>query len=143
MKLYYIDESMFQKTHFSSQVLYRFERILMRNPGSLVLISVTGDHNEDIEMFISSQKLNTVMLSPALFDFEGIRGNLHTTFLSVDMFPVMESYSGSLVEYDMDTNSVKRIYLDLFIEFEYNDMDFIIKEMEDVLQAKFEFMKKK
>lgn len=143
MKLYYIDESMFQNSHFASQVLHRFEQLLAKNQDNFVLISVTKEHNKHIEHFLSSQKHTTVLQSPALFDFASVRGNLHTTFLAVDEFPVMESFSGSCVEYDTDAKQAQRIYLELFIDHDEIDMEYIVKEMEEMLHEKIEFLKKK
>lgn len=143
MKLYYIDDSMFQQTQFATQVLHRFECILEQNLQSLVLISITKEDNKLLERFLLTYKNTSVLLSPTLFDYDTIRGNLHTTFLAVEGFPIMESYSGSCVEYDTDTMKARRLYLELFLDYDDYDVDSIVKEMEKILSDTLHFVKKK
>lgn len=140
MKFYYIDDSMFQRSEFSEQILFRFERYLARNKGRMVFISSSHKDTAALERFIIGAKNTLVLLSPALFEVEGIRGNLHDTFLAVEGFPPMESFSGSCVEYDTETNSCRRIYLELFPK---HDVDFenIVSELEKILSEQFEVSK--
>lgn len=142
MKLYYLDDSFFQQSKFSHQVLFRFERYMMKHGPCTLLISSGNAENSDLKGFREVMSEMDILVSPALFDIEGVRGNLHTTFLSVEGFPSMQTYSGSFVEYDTETMKCSRIYLELFIDHE-DDMDQIVEEMEHILHEKIREMSKK
>lgn len=143
MKLYYIDDSMFQRSEFCEQILFRFERYLARNKGRMVFISSSHRETVALERFISGVKNTPVLVSPALFEIEGIRGNLHDTFLAVEGFPPMQSYSGSCVEYDTKTQECRRIYLEMFLNQNDPDYENIVEELEKILSEQMEITKKK
>lgn len=142
MKLYYIDDSMFQKSFFSQQILSRFERYFQAHGKGIIFISSGSKDNENIEYFYDVMADTTILMSPSLFDIEGVRGNLHSTFLAVENFPLMQSYSGTFVEYDTKKHTCQRIYLEMFLHHE-EDLEDIVLEMEQILNEKIQLMKKK
>lgn len=143
MKFYYIDDSMFHQNEFAEQILKRFQRLLLRNTANMLFISAVDTKSQNLEKFVNSLKHIPVLVSPALFDIEGIRGNLHKTFLEVEGYPIMQSYSGSCIEYDTETKTCQRIYLEMFIENDVPDFDMIVNELEELLSDKLKSMKKK
>ncbi|MEF9968132.1 MAG: hypothetical protein RR766_06405 [Longicatena sp.] len=141
MKFYYIDETMFQNTKFAQCVLSRFVKLTKKNMGSMVFVSCKDSSNEILEDFIKMSKI-PVIVSPSTFDIEGIRGNLQQTFLSVEMFPKMQSFNGSCVAYNTLTMSAERIYLDLFIGND-NSYNAVINDFEErITDRLMELMKK-
>lgn len=145
MKFYYIDDSMFQHNDFAKEMQYRFDRLLFNNNPSMVLISASNDANEELLSFIKRWNKLTILISPALFDVDTIRGNLKTSFLSVEHFPTMQSYSGTCIEYDTKQNLCKRIYLDVFSSYHKEDeiQDEILKELEEIIKEKIGHIHKK
>ena len=142
MKLYYIDDSMFQRSQFSQQMLFRFERYFKTHGEGVIFISSGSKKNVNLDYFCDSMSDTTIITSPSLFDIDGIRGNLHSTFLSIENFPRMQSFSGTFVEYDTAINRCRRIYLEMFVNHD-EDVDEIMKEMEQLLNEKIQLMKKK
>lgn len=142
MKLYYIDDSMFQKSQFATQTLYRFERYVQKHACDVILISAAHEDDVNIERLRKSLGNVNVLVSPCLFDVEGVRGNLLNTLLAIEDFPSMQTFSGSFVAFDTNTGIVQRIYLELFIEHDF-DVDYIVREMEQMLHEKIIKMKKK
>lgn len=143
MKFYYIDDSMFHQNAFAEQILARFQRLILKNSAAMLFISAVDTESNNLEDFLNSLKHMPVLVSPALFDIEGICGNLHKTFLEVEGYPIMQSYSGSCIEYDSITKTCQRIYLEMFLEKEIPDLDFIVNELEELLNDKLKSMKKK
>lgn len=145
MKFYYIDDSMFQENEFAKEIQCRFDRLLFENHASMVLISASDDANDELLSFMKRWNQLTVLISPALFEVENIRGNLRTSFLNIENFPNMQSYSGSCVEYDTLQNTCKRIYLDVFSSYRIEDeiQEEIIKELEEIIKNKISHMNKK
>lgn len=144
MKFYYIDDSMFQESQFSQTMLRRFMSYIEEEDTGVIFISGDDEGNESLREFIEySCRDIQVMMSTALFDIDGLRGNLHTSFLLLDGFPSMQSYSGSCVEYDEDTKQCRRIYFDLFPNHETIDLDLFVEELEEVLSGKIRGFKKK
>lgn len=144
MKFYYIDESMFLNSEFAKQVLFRFERFILKNSATMIFISSSRKENEAIRRFKKTVDHIPVLISPSLFDIEGVRGNLHSTFLTVDEFSIMQSFSGSCVEYDMESKTCRRIYLEMFLEHDDDeDLDSIVEELEQMLSEKILRTRKK
>lgn len=144
MKFYYIDESMFVNSEFAKQVLFRFERFILKNSATMIFISSSRKENEAIRRFKKTVDHIPVLISPSLFDIEGVRGNLHSTFLTVDEFSIMQSFSGSCVEYDMESKTCRRIYLEMFLEHDDDeDLDSIVEELEQMLSEKILRTRKK
>lgn len=134
MKLYYIDDSLFQDSPFAEKVRKRFISLLRKNSVKLILISSSKEPNSLLQEFIASCQGIPVLVSPALFDMEGIRGQLHSAFLAIEGYPSMQSYSGSCVEYDEKSGTCKRIYLDLFPSYERETALQVEEFKEELLQ---------
>lgn len=141
MKLYYIDDSFFQNSHFSRQMLYRFECYMKRCGRGAVLISSSKKDNVDLEHFCINHTDCSILMSPALFDIEGVRGQLHASFLAVEDFPSMQAYSGSFVLYDTETKQCERIYLELFVDYD-GDLSLALEKMQDMLAESLHAAKK-
>lgn len=92
--------------------------LLQKNSVKLILISSSREENVLLQEFIEECGSIPVLVSPALFEVEGVRGQLHSTFLALEGYPAMQSYSGSCIEYDEESGSSQRIYLDLFPSYE-------------------------
>lgn len=142
MKFYYIDDSMFHDTAFATQVRYRLECLLRKNDAKMLFISAVDTESEKLGEFISSIEHISLLVAPALFDIEGICGNLQKTCLEVEDYPVMQPYSGSCIEYDSESKTCRRIYLDLFINYETMDVDLMVDELEEIFHKKLKIIKK-
>lgn len=56
----------------------------------------------------------------------------------------MQPFSGSVVEYDEDTKTCRRIYLDMFLEHEiYEETVLEIEDLKQFLEEEFQKIKKK
>lgn len=134
MKLYYIDDSMFQNTPFAKSILQRFTRMIYRENAKAVLISSAHQNLIGIQKFLEEESKNRyILMSPAIFDFEGIKGNLNDIFLEIEGFERKSSYSGSCIEFDLKNHKVKRIYFDLFTKHSFDESYEISKELEDLI----------
>lgn len=140
MKFYYIDDSMFQKSEFATEIRYRFEKILQQNAVSMILISTGDPENKMMRAFIKQWNLldTVVVKSPALFETGAIRGKLQTAYIAVEGYPNIQSFSGTCVEFDEAEHSCRRIYLDVFTEYHEDEMSFetLIEELEEMIQSK-------
>ena len=55
----------------------------------------------------------------------------------------MQPYSGSVVEYDEDTKTCRRIYLDMFLNHEiFEDTAFEIEDLKEFLEEEFQKIKR-
>lgn len=142
MILYYIDDTMFQDTTFASQILYRFERYIEHHPCDVIAISIASDERIQIAQVNALAKHCMFLMSPSLFDIEGVQGNLHTSFLSINGFQTMQSYSGSFVKYDMDLMICERVYLDMFVSHNL-DLEWLIEDITHMVKEKLHAIKKK
>lgn len=144
MKCYYIDDSMFYDTDFSKEVLHRFLN-LCEHSANVIFISSSHYSLPLFDQFINDVKLHNIQIikSPAIFDISGVRGNLSDIGLYIEGFPKMESYSGSCIEYDIKSNTCKRIYLDLFPQYHQDDMDMLLKNLKRMLEEEIKSLKDK
>lgn len=144
MKLYYIDDTMFQSTLFQEEMRTRFIFHLRKHRVQMIFISNAHKETQALQDFITHCKNIPVVMSPALFDFDQVKGNLHTTFLAIEGYPPMQTYSGTCVEYDTETKTCQRIYFDMFAnQHQEEDFDYLVDELEKVIQEKVKGMKKK
>lgn len=147
MKVYYIDDSFFHRSEFSKEMLERFLARIDHLEKGIILISSTHIYTKEIQRM--KEKLSSgiaVIESPAVFDIEGIRGNLRASFLALENFDQMHTFSGSLIEYDTSMHTCERVYLDLFPKhYHINDLELLMKHLEDILGVKVKttFRKKK
>lgn len=142
MKLYYIEDTMFLSNPMQDKVRERFLSLLQKEQTKIIFISSCHKHTEYLQEFI--ENYHNVLVSPAIFEIDGIRGQLHSTFLSIEGFPSMQPYSGSVVEYDEDTKTCRRIYLDMFLNHEiFEDTAFEIEDLKEFLEEEFQKIKKK
>lgn len=114
MYIYYIDDVMFSDVAFQTKIKARFIDLLRHRRVKLILVSHSGQHNEEWEKFRKIYANISFLRSPALFDVDGICGQLHSTYLAIDGYPPMQAYSGTCVEYDLKRKTCQRIYLDMF-----------------------------
>ncbi len=144
MKFYYIDDSMFYDTPFSKEVFYRFLN-LCEHRANAVLVSKSHHSLPLFDQFVRDVKLQNIQIikSPAIFDISGVRGNLSDTSLYIEGFSKMESYSGSCIEYDITTNTCKRIYFDLFPQYHQGHRDILLKNLKRMLEEEIKFLKNK
>ena len=142
MKVYYIDDSFFQTTDFAREILHRFENYKLLHGNGPILISAAKQENAVMQEYIRQYDEGIILTSPALFDMEGVRGNLHSTLLSLEGFAPMQTYSGSFVEYDTETMCCKRIYLEMFIHHTQSDID-VMKQMLEMLDEQLAIGKHK
>lgn len=139
MKCYYVDDTIFQQTKFQTEMYHRFLSLLRRNRVSLILISKVHKDNEILQEFLHTYKNIPIIMSNRLFDVEGIKGQVTHSHVIIDDFPVMESYSGSCVEYDLKKKSCRRIYLDMFSSHHYeSSFSFLKDEIEQILKEVME-----
>lgn len=144
MKFYYIDDAMFESGFFQEEIRHRFLHHMRRNKVKLVLVSCAHAENECYREFLEECKNIPILRSPALFDVDGICGNLHTSYAAVDGYPIQQTFSGTCVEFDEETKRAKRIYLDMFVQHhEEDNLDFLVDELEKAIQEKIQEMKKK
>lgn len=146
MKFYYIDDSMFQDSEFAQVVRYRFEKKLEQNKVQMILISASDAKNKSLCEFVQNWRAHnvTIIVSPALFEVDGIRGNLRTTYAAIENYPPLQSYSGTCVEYDIEHKIPKRIYLDLFTHYDDEaGFDTLIEELEEMIQNRISGIDKK
>lgn len=143
MKFYYIDDSVFYDTAFAKEIRYRLAWLLQKNDAKMLLISANNIKTDKLETFAHAVEHCSFLVAPALFDIEGIYGNLQKTFLEVEGYPVMHPYSGSCIEYDSKDKTCRRMYLDLFMKQETMDVDELIDELEEIIHKKMKIVKKK
>lgn len=144
MKYYYIDDTMFLDNELSKQISQRFIRLIKKNKASAVMISSTGKKTRCMQNFIHSiEDATTVVISPAHIHLDGLQGELKSTSLKLDSFPLMRAYSGSCVEYDRDAKTCQRIYLEMFLHYDEVDLESIVDEFEQILSEKINTIKKK
>ena len=138
MKIYYIDDSMLSKSEFATQILSRFEFHLKKEPADLILISAGDKESPLLKHFIETQLHTPILVSPAQFDFQGVRGDLHNSVCKIEGFSDMQSYSGSFVAYDTEQDICERIYLELFLDHDNGEIDDFVKEIEEMLSDKIQ-----
>ena len=138
MKLYYIEDTMFETTILASEIRTRFEQRLLEEEKALVLVSSTHTRTEMLQEWkLCLSDEYTVLESPALFEYEEIKGNLHHTFLAIEGYPVLEAFHGTCVEIDTNRKTRDRIYLDLFPgHSSITEFDLLMDHLEDVLSEK-------
>ena len=142
MKLYYIEDTMFLSNPMQDKVRERFLCLLQKEQTKMILISSCHKHTEHLQEFIENHQ--NVLVSPSIFEIDGVRGHLHSTFLTVEGFPSMQPFSGAVVEYDEDTKTCRRIYLDMFLEHEiYEETVLEIEDLKQFLEEEFQKIKKK
>lgn len=115
MKFYYIDDNMLSNSEFANQILHRFRSYIEKYPADLILVSAAHKESPQLMHFIESMEDTMVLASPCQFDYQGTRGNLRDTYLQLEGFKDMHSYSGSFVVYDTSTKHCERMYLELFL----------------------------
>lgn len=128
MKCYYIDDSMFQDSLFQKEMLHRFISLLKRNRVSFILISKVHRDNQNLQEFLQIYKNIEIIMSHRIFDIQGIKGQIFYSHACIDGFPIMQCYSGSCVEYDLQTKTCRRIYLDLFSSHHFDSSYLIMKD---------------
>lgn len=145
MKIYYIDDTMFQTTAFANEMRFRFIRLMKRNSTKLILVSVSDPKNQELHTFMSEHQEITVLVSPALFEIGSIRGNLRTAYLALEGYPSMQSYAGSCVEFDTEEHTCQRMYVDLFAKHheESASYDVLVEELEQMIKESVTDLKKK
>ena len=145
MKVYYIDDSFFQNSPFSKEMLERFLNKIEHLNQGIILISSTHTYEKEIKHFKDEISSDLVVLqSPAVFDIHGIRGNLRSSFLALEDFDSVQTFSGSCIEYDVEAHTCERIYFDLFPKhYHLNELEMIMDHLEDVLSDKVKNFKKK
>lgn len=145
MKVYYIDDSFFQNSAFSNEMLERLMNKMHHLNQGIILISSTHAYEKEIKYFKDEISSDIVVLqSPAVFDIDGIRGNLRSSFLALEDFDSMQTFSGSCVEYDIEAHTCDRIYFDLFPKhYHLNELEMFMDHLEDVLSDKVKSFKKK
>lgn len=144
MKLYYIDDTMFQNSAFSRKIRDRFIQLLHRENGKMVCISTAHQNLKELQDFIDRESFNRyILLSPAVFDIEGWRGNLHDLFLEVEGFEKKQAYSGSCLIYDTEKKSCERIYLELALQHTYDEFYEIERELEELIFSRLHQKNKK
>ena len=145
MKVYYIDDSFFQDSAFSKEMQERLLNRMHHLLQGIILISSTHTYEKEIQYFKNEISPNIVVLqSPAVFDIDGIRGNLRSSFLALENFESMQTFSGSCVVYDTEVHTCERIYFDLFPKhYHLNELEMFMNHLEDVLSDKVKNFKKK
>lgn len=116
MKYYYIDDSFFRPSPFLREMRNRFFTLCKEQEASLILISCADANLKYLQEFIEncSDEGIQVVISPASFDVQGVKGVLTTTQLTIDGYETVAAYSGSVVFFDSEKKSCERIYLELF-----------------------------
>ena len=111
----------------------------------MILISSTHVYKKEIDDLRNEVSSGiTIIESPAVFDIDGIRGNLRASFLALENFDQMHAYSGSYVAYDTSCHTWERVYLDLFPRHGHvNDLELLMSHLEDVLGVKVKTFRKK
>ncbi len=136
MRIYYIDDSILSKSEFAEKIRRRFEIYLEKKTADLILISAGDKDSPYLKQFIESHLHIPILVSPAQFDFQGIRGDLYNSMCRIEGFSDMQSYSGSIVMYDIDEHVCERIYLELFLAHDVSEEDEFMKEIEEILNDK-------
>lgn len=123
----------------------RFLSKLRHLDNGMILISSTHVYKKEIQEFRNEVSSGITMIeSPAVFDIDGVRGNLRASFLALEDFDQMQAYSGSFVEYDTCSHSCERVYLDLFPRHGHvNELELLMSHLEDVLGVKVKTFRKK
>lgn len=141
MKYYYIDDSFFRPSPFLREMGTRFFRLCRRNQISLILISCADPELFHLQEFIEecSNEGIQVLLSPASFDYNGVKGVLTTTQLTIEGNESVSPYSGSVLFFDSEQQLCERIYLELFPNHSEDDLfheigDEIEKMLNDLLK---------
>lgn len=145
MIVYYMDDSILQNNEFQHKVYERLQAWMETETVDVLLISTSHKQTALFERFRQTHPDMELLTSPALFDVAGLRGNLHTTFLALEDFAPVQSYSGTFVRFDTDTKTMERIYLDLCMEYDadFGMSDACIEELEQMLSEKIAQMLKK
>lgn len=145
MKVYYIDDSFFQNCSFAKEMLERFMNKIEHLKQGIILISSTHVYDKEIQQLKKEISSDIVVLqSPAMFDIDGIRGNLRSSFLALEDFESMQAFSGSCIEYDTEAHTCVRIYFDLFPKhYHMNELEMFMDHLEDLLSDKVKGFKKK
>lgn len=136
MKFFYIDDSYFRSSKFLSEMRKRLYHMFEKIQPDAIFISGMIGGLEAFEGFLKTcRKLQIqVVMSPASFDIQGVKGVLSHTALMLDEFPVVHPYSGSVVVFDIDAKTYERIYLDLFPKQPYGSfVEELTEEIERIL----------
>lgn len=108
----------------------RFRLFQFAKQKEISVIFVSGGNIEKnieaefMELFEKHQM--HLLMSPASFDIEGIKGVLQTTSLMIEHMAVMHTYSGSVIYGDSEKCTAERIYLELFPQ---HDIDMIAEAL--------------
>ncbi|WP_416325041.1 hypothetical protein [[Eubacterium] hominis] len=145
MVVYYIDDSFFQDSAFAKEMYERFLLRVERFEKGIILISSSHNYSKEIQQFKRNLSDGFAVLeSPAVFDIDGIRGNLRGTYLALEDFDCMQTFSGSCIEYDTKKHQCERIYFDLFPEhLQLGELDLLKNFLENMLGKKVKSFKKK
>ena len=144
MKLFYINDKMFQNDSVQDEVRYRFIKHLQNNRIKMILISVKNEESEALSQFLNSYAKIPVMISPLTFEFEGIRGSISEDTLSIEGYPTEQAIDTGCVEYDLETKCVRHIYFDMCLNHHLeDDFDLLYDEVERHLREKLKHLKHK
>lgn len=138
MKLYYINDTMFQNTDFNRVIYHRFMKYYNEKNTIAIMISKSHKKQALYDQFLQVMKDTGIQIiqSPSCFDLKEVKGVLTNTSLTLDGFGIMHCYSGCCIEFDLLQQSYHRIYLEMFPAYENNSVDAIIKEIEQMIDKK-------
>ena len=138
-----MDDSFFLDSMFAKELHDRLFSTIDRLEKGLILISSTHAHTKEIQKLKREVGQGVAVIeSPAVFDVDGIRGNLRSCFLALENFPSVQTYSGSCIVFDTEKHTWERFYFDLFPKH-YRVMDLLMNHLEDKMSEKTVLFKKK
>ena len=137
MKFYYIDDSYFRDSAFLLEMRKRLFHLCQKQDVHMIFVSGSDAHATGLDNFLSMchDFDIQVLMSPATFEIDDVKGVLNTTSLEIQGCAPFQSYSGSLIYYDSNTCEYERYYLELFLKHETDAfVDVLSDELEEVLK---------